>query len=123
MRARSARGSATSCCRTSSSAASRSSASATSAERDKPGLIYCSISGYDRRGPEAARPGYDLVIQGEAGLMAINGEADRPPLKFGVAAVDLFTGMYAAQAILAALFERERTGAAGTSRWRCSTAA
>ncbi|MDM0031362.1 CaiB/BaiF CoA-transferase family protein [Variovorax sp. J22P271] len=75
-----------------------------------PGLIYCSISGYDRTGPEAARPGYDLVVQGEAGLMAMNGEADQPPLKFGVAAVDLFTGMYSAQAILAALFERQKTG-------------
>ncbi|SMG59533.1 CaiB/BaiF CoA transferase family protein [Paraburkholderia susongensis] len=77
---------------------------------ENPGLIYCSISGYDRTGPEAARPGYDLVVQGEAGLMALNGEADQPPLKFGVAAVDLFTGMYSAQAMLAALFERERSG-------------
>jgi len=75
-----------------------------------PGLVYCSISGYDRTGPEAARPGYDLVVQGEAGLMALNGEADQPPLKFGVAAVDLFTGMYSAQAVLAALYEREKTG-------------
>ncbi|WP_168788323.1 CaiB/BaiF CoA transferase family protein [Paraburkholderia aromaticivorans] len=73
-------------------------------------LIYCSISGYDRTGPEAARPGYDLVVQGEAGLMALNGEAKQPPLKFGIAAVDMFTGMYSAQAILAALFERQRTG-------------
>ncbi|WP_321792038.1 CoA transferase [Caballeronia sp. J97] len=73
-------------------------------------LIYCSITGYDPTGPEAARPGYDLLVQGEAGLMALNGEAGRPPLKFGVAAVDLFTGMYAAQAVLAALFERQRTG-------------
>ena len=73
-------------------------------------LIYCSISGYDRRGPEAARPGYDIVVQGEAGLMSINGTADQPPLKFGVAAVDLFTGMYSAQAVLAALFERQKTG-------------
>ena len=76
----------------------------------KPDLIYCSISGYDRTGPEASRPGYDLVVQGEAGLMAINGEPSQAPLKFGVAAVDLFTGMYSAQAILAALFERQRTG-------------
>ncbi|HZY19271.1 MAG TPA: CaiB/BaiF CoA-transferase family protein [Ramlibacter sp.] len=76
----------------------------------KPDIVYCSVSGYDRHGPEAARPGYDLVIQGEAGLMAINGEASQPPLKFGVAAVDMFTGMYAAQAVLAALFERQRTG-------------
>ncbi|EUC11753.1 UNVERIFIED_ORG: crotonobetainyl-CoA:carnitine CoA-transferase CaiB-like acyl-CoA transferase [Burkholderia sp. CF145] len=73
-------------------------------------LIYCSISGYDRRGPEASRPGYDVVVQGEAGLMALNGEADQPPLKFGIAAVDLFTGMYSAQAVLAALFERQKSG-------------
>jgi crotonobetainyl-CoA:carnitine CoA-transferase CaiB-like acyl-CoA transferase len=73
-------------------------------------LIYCSVSGYDRRGQEAGRPGYDVVVQGEAGLMALNGEAHQPPLKFGVAAVDLFTGMYSAQAVLAALFERQRTG-------------
>ena len=76
----------------------------------KPDLIYCSVAGYDSSGPEAKRPGYDLVIQGEAGLMAINGEASQPPLKFGVAAVDMMTGMYAAQAVLAALFRRERTG-------------
>ena len=75
----------------------------------RPELIYCSISGYDPEGAEASRPGYDLVAQGEAGLMAMNGEAGRPPLKFGVAAVDLFTGMYAAQAIMAALIERGRT--------------
>ena len=75
-----------------------------------PGLIYCSISGYPPDGPEATRPGYDLVVQGEAGLMAINGEADQQPLKFGVAVVDLFTGQYAAQAVLAALYRRTRTG-------------
>lgn len=73
-------------------------------------LIYCSIAGYGSDGPEATRPGYDLVVQGEAGLMALNGEASQPPLKFGVAAVDLFTGQYAAQAVLAALYQRERTG-------------
>lgn len=76
----------------------------------KPDLIYCAIAGYDISGPQAARPGYDLVIQGETGLMAINGEAEQPPLKFGVAIVDMMTGMYAAQAVLAALFRRERTG-------------
>jgi crotonobetainyl-CoA:carnitine CoA-transferase CaiB-like acyl-CoA transferase len=75
-----------------------------------PRLVYCAISGYDRQGPEAARPGYDLVIQGESGVMSINGEPGRPPLKFGIAAVDMFTAMYASQAILAALFERQRTG-------------
>ena len=76
----------------------------------KPDLIYCSVAGYDSSGPEAKRPGYDLVIQGESGLMALNGEANTPPLKFGVAVVDLMTGMYAAQAVLAALFQRTRTG-------------
>ncbi len=75
-----------------------------------PGLVYCSITGYRTDGPEAARPGYDLVVQGEAGLMALNGEEGQGPLKFGVAAVDMFTGMYSAQAILAALFDRQRTG-------------
>lgn len=79
-------------------------------KQEQPGLIYCSITGYDRTGPEAARPGYDLVIQGEAGLMALNGEPTQPPLKFGVAAVDMMTGMYAAQGILAALYDREKTG-------------
>ena len=78
------------------------------AERED--LIYCSISGYDSTGPEAARPGYDLLVQGEAGLMGMNGEASQPPLKFGVAVVDLFTGMYSAQAILAALYQRKQTG-------------
>ena len=76
----------------------------------KPDLVYCAIAGYDTAGPEATRPGYDLVIQAEAGLMALNGEAGTPPLRFGVAVVDLMTGMYAAQAVLAALLRRERRG-------------
>ena len=75
-----------------------------------PRLIYCAISGYDRLGAEGGRPGYDLVIQGESGIMGINGEPGRPPLKFGIAAVDMFTGMYAAQAILAALYQTQRSG-------------
>ncbi|GJD59831.1 CaiB/BaiF CoA transferase family protein [Methylobacterium dankookense] len=77
---------------------------------ENPRLIYCSVAGYVGDGPEAERPGYDLVVQGESGLMAINGRAEDPPLKFGVAAVDLFTGQYAAQAVLAALYARARTG-------------
>ncbi|OZI31054.1 CoA transferase [Bordetella genomosp. 10] len=79
----------------------------------KPDLVYCAIAGYGSYSPEAGRPGYDLVIQGESGLMAINGEAGRPPLKFGVAVVDMMTGMCAAQAVLAALWRRERTGRGG----------
>lgn len=76
----------------------------------KPDLIYCTVAGYSSHTPEVKRPGYDLVIQAEAGLMAVNGDQDMPPLKFGVAVVDMMTGMYAAQAVLAALFRRERTG-------------
>ena len=76
----------------------------------KPDLIYCSVAGYNSDTPEAKRPGYALVIQAEAGLMAINGEEGTPPLKFGVAVVDLMTGMYAAQAVLAALYRRSRNG-------------
>jgi crotonobetainyl-CoA:carnitine CoA-transferase CaiB-like acyl-CoA transferase len=75
-----------------------------------PSLIYCSISGYGRQSPRAAEPGYDYVIQAEGGLMAINGDIDRPPVRVGVAVADLFTGMFAAQAILAALIAKDRDG-------------
>lgn len=75
-----------------------------------PRLVYCSVTGYNRGGAEAKRPGYDLVIQGQAGIMAMNGEAGQGPLKFGIAAVDLMTGMASAQAVLAALYQREKTG-------------
>ncbi len=78
--------------------------------KDNPKLVYCSIAGYNRSGDEAARPGYDLVVQGESGLMAINGDAGQGPLKFGVAVVDMTTGLLAAQSILAALFDAQRTG-------------
>ena len=75
-----------------------------------PRLVYCSISGYGRDGPQATRPGYDFVIQAEAGLMAITGAADGAPAKVGVAVADLATGQNAATAILAALLQRGRTG-------------
>lgn len=75
-----------------------------------PRLIYCSISGYGRKGQRAAEPGYDFVIQAESGLMAITGEADGEPMKLGVAITDLLAGMNAVQGILAALFARSRTG-------------
>lgn len=75
-----------------------------------PRLVYCSISGYGRNGPQATRPGYDFVIQAEAGLMAITGPADGEPTKVGVAVADLATGQNAATAILAALLQRARTG-------------
>jgi crotonobetainyl-CoA:carnitine CoA-transferase CaiB-like acyl-CoA transferase len=75
-----------------------------------PRLVYCSISGYGRDGPDAMRAGYDVVVQAEAGLMAITGPADGAPHKVGVAIADLATGQNAATAILAALLQRERTG-------------
>jgi len=80
-----------------------------------PRLIYCSITGFGQTGPWAHRAGYDFVIQGLCGFMSVTGEADhRPgggPQKAGVAVTDLMTGMYATQAILAALIARGRTGA------------
>lgn len=79
-----------------------------------PRLIYCSITGFGQTGPWSHRAGYDFIIQGLAGLMSVTGEADdRPgggPQKAGVAVADLSTGLYATQAVLAALFHRERTG-------------
>lgn len=75
-----------------------------------PGLIYCSISGYGRSGPDALRPGYDYVVQAEAGMMAITGPSGGEPSKVGVALADLATGQNAATAILAALIQRGRSG-------------
>ena len=75
-----------------------------------PRLVYCSISGYGRQSPLADRPGYDYVIQAEAGLMSVTGEKDGEPMKVGVAVADLFAGMNATQAVLAALLARSHTG-------------
>src|SRR5215203_789804 len=75
-----------------------------------PGLVYCSISGFGQTGPRRAEPGYDAVIQGEAGLMSITGAADGPPFRLGVAIADIVSGMFAAQGIAMALLARARTG-------------
>ncbi|KAJ8292736.1 Succinate--hydroxymethylglutarate CoA-transferase [Rhodotorula toruloides] len=75
-----------------------------------PRLIYASISGYGQTGPFAQNPGYDVVIEAEAGLMHITGEPTGPPVKVGVAITDLTTGLYAKSAILAALLSRAQTG-------------
>lgn len=75
-----------------------------------PGLVYCSITGFGQDGPYAARAGYDFLIQGMGGLMHITGQPDGPPTKAGVAIVDMVTGLYAANAIQAALLRRARTG-------------
>ncbi len=76
----------------------------------RPRIVYCSITGYGRTGPYAGRGGYDLVAQGEAGLMAATGEPDGEPARFPVPISDMTTGVHAALGILAALFARERTG-------------
>lgn len=81
---------------------------------EHPGLVICSITGFGQTGPYAERAGYDYAIQGMGGLMSVTGERDeRPgggPQKVGVAVADLFTGMYASVAILAALRHRDATG-------------
>lgn len=75
-----------------------------------PRLVYCSVTGFGQTGPYAHRAGYDFIIQGMAGLMSVTGEPDGQPQKVGVAVTDVFTGVYSATAILAALLQRSRTG-------------
>ncbi|EIN12350.1 CAIB/BAIF family enzyme [Punctularia strigosozonata HHB-11173 SS5] len=75
-----------------------------------PRLIYASVTGYGQTGPYATAPGYDVIIEAEAGLMHITGEPDGPPCKVGVAATDIATGLYAHGAIMAALISRQQTG-------------
>jgi crotonobetainyl-CoA:carnitine CoA-transferase CaiB-like acyl-CoA transferase len=84
-----------------------------SLRRDHPGLVVCSITGFGQDGPYAALPGYDALMQGFVGLMSVTGEEGGPPLKVGVAIVDVVTGAHAAAAILAALVGRA-TGGSGT---------
>ena len=79
-------------------------------EKNAPRVIRCSITGYGSSGPDAALPGYDFILQAESGLMSICGEPDGTPTKYGVAIVDVVTGLYACNVILAALAARNRTG-------------
>jgi crotonobetainyl-CoA:carnitine CoA-transferase CaiB-like acyl-CoA transferase len=76
-----------------------------------PRLIVCSITGFGQTGPYAHRAGYDFIVQGMGGIMSLTGEPDGAPQKSGVAIADLFTGVYSAVAILAALQQRGQTGA------------
>ncbi|WP_375458127.1 CaiB/BaiF CoA transferase family protein [uncultured Enterovirga sp.] len=77
---------------------------------ENPRLIYCSVTGFGQTGPYAHRGGYDFMIQGMSGIMSLTGEPEGEPLKTAVAFADVFTGMYATSAVLAALQGRERTG-------------
>ena len=78
--------------------------------RRRPGLVYCSISGFGQTGPRRREPGYDAVLQGEGGLMSITGEQDGPACRLGVAIADIVSGMFSAYGVAAALLARHRTG-------------
>ncbi|WP_299200555.1 CaiB/BaiF CoA-transferase family protein [uncultured Amphritea sp.] len=75
-----------------------------------PGLIYCSVTGFGQDGPYAQRAGYDFMIQAMGGLMSVTGDPDGQPMKVGVALVDVMTGLYACNAIQAALLHRNESG-------------
>ena len=78
--------------------------------RRNPRIVYASISGYGQTGPYRNRPGYDVVAQGESGIVDLTGEPDRQPVKVGASIADIVAGMYAYQGILLALLARHRTG-------------
>ncbi|MFZ1793064.1 MAG: CoA transferase [Anaerolineae bacterium] len=75
-----------------------------------PSLVYCALTGYGQTGPYRDRPGFDFMIQAQGGIMSITGPADGEPYKVGVAIADITTGLFAANAILAALHYRQKTG-------------
>ncbi|MDW8018295.1 MAG: CoA transferase [Thermus sp.] len=75
-----------------------------------PRLVYLSLTGFGQTGPRAKEPGYDAALQGYTGIMSVTGEPHGPPMKVGVAWIDVMTGMMGAVAVLAALRERERSG-------------
>ncbi|PND35942.1 CoA transferase [Achromobacter pulmonis] len=76
----------------------------------KPDLVYCSISGFGQNGPNAGRPSYDVVAQAMSGMMSLTGEADGAPTLIGESVGDICAGMFAAWGIMAALYDRERSG-------------
>src|SRR3546814_1658689 len=76
----------------------------------KPGIIYCSISGYGQTGPDSKKGGFDMVAQGVTGLMSMTGEPGRRPLKVGVAVYDIGAGITSVYSILAAYIHKEKTG-------------
>ena len=80
---------------------------------EKPALVYCNIGAYGAIGPMAGKPGYDVLMQGYAGLMSVQGEPGGPPMRAGSSINDIGTGMWAALSIQAALLERVRTGIGG----------
>ncbi len=75
-----------------------------------PRIVYCAISGFGQSGPSAGKAAYDQILQGLGGLMSITGPVGGPPIKVGVPIADIVAGMFAAYAVMVALFHRERTG-------------
>jgi len=95
-------------------AAERQGLGAAELRERNPRLVYCSIGAFGSRGPLSEQPGYDPLLQAASGIMSVTGEADGPPVRVGVSLVDLGTGVWAALGVLAALYERERTGTGRT---------
>ena len=82
--------------------------------RDNPRLIYCNVGAFGAKGPLAARPGYDPLMQAMGGIMSVTGEEGRPPVRVGPSIIDIGTGMWAVIGILAALHRRDLTGVGST---------
>jgi crotonobetainyl-CoA:carnitine CoA-transferase CaiB-like acyl-CoA transferase len=95
-------------------AAERHALGAAELRARNPRLVYCTIGAFGSHGPLSGQPGYDPLLQAASGIMSVTGEDDRPPVRVGVSLIDLGTGVWAALGVLAAVYERERTGSGRT---------
>jgi formyl-CoA transferase len=91
-------------------------------KREKPDIVYASITAFGQHGPYAAQRGYDMLAQAISGYMSITGFPDGPPTRSGQSISDYYAGMLCAFSIVSALHYRNRTGKASTSIWRSWTA-